>query len=237
MTLDACEKCILRFSISNAVSSLSYIRSFLPMHRSVNTKIQAIRGICDAAIVGPGYVYIDKQSIRNCRFVIQNCDKKQLNEFEMDTPYANQNSLTIFFFFFAAEPYRGRLHGRRKSSVFANIFSIQLVYYFLFGSWHFILRWMFFVLQLLLLVLALFFWRFPFFFFCHNIHIRDKRMKRRKKIITKIVRRWQNDFHRMNDSEHHPEYAHMLGWFSRCFWWWTFNRSRNSLVEKLKVRF
>lgn len=166
-----------------------------------------------------------------------------------------------FFFSIAGRPNAVSRPGTLvpKEFVFANIFRFSLFIIFclvhgiLFCECRFFFS--FAAVLLLLVVLAVFFWRFPlisFFLFLlflpqYSYTINEWREREAKK--TKIVRRGQNDFYHMNDSEHHPECAHMLGptlkwtdfafFFSlyRCFWWWTFNQSRNSLVAKLKVRF
>lgn len=86
-------------------------------------------------------MYIDKQSNWNSRCVIQNWNKKQLDEFEMDT----QIKIRLrFFLLFRGEAASRRVH-RRAQRVWCSriFFSIQLVYYFWFGSWHFILLYFF----------------------------------------------------------------------------------------------
>lgn len=86
-----------------------------------------------------------------------------------------------FFFFFAAKPHRGGCIGGRKEFGVREFF-FRFSWFIIFGLVHGISFCdIFFVLQLLLLVLAGFPLILFLHYFCHNIHIRDKRMKRRKK--------------------------------------------------------
>lgn len=68
---------------------------------------------CDAAIVAPGYFILINNPFRNCRFVIQNLNEKQmrlnaLDEFEMDTRMrvceSESKFACDFFFSLAARP-------------------------------------------------------------------------------------------------------------------------------------
>lgn len=165
-----------------------------------------------------------------------------------------------FFFSIAGRPNAVSRPGTLvpKEFVFANIFRFSLFIIFclvhgiLFCECRFFFS--FAAVLLLLVVLAVFFWRFPlisFFLFLlflpqYSYTINEWRERGEKNENCSSRPKWflPHEWFRTSSRmcAHAWANAKVNGFrffFSlyRCFWWWTFNQSRNSLVAKLKVRF